>query len=81
MQFCSGGRREVIDHIPGEYTATAFSEDTWSVGEMLAGFVVETILTPRGNRFLLSLSQRASRPVKTAMVNVNRMPFKTDIYR
>lgn len=41
---------EVVGYVPGERTATAFREDTWGMGRMFAGFVVETILVPRGGR-------------------------------
>jgi uncharacterized protein YndB with AHSA1/START domain len=39
---------EVVDCVPGERMATAFSEDTWGISRMLRDFVVETVLVPRG---------------------------------
>ena len=38
---------EVVEHVPGERTATAFPEDTWGMSKMFADFVVETILVPQ----------------------------------
>jgi len=40
---------EVVDYIPGQRMATAFSEDTWGIGKMFADFVVETVLVPHGD--------------------------------
>jgi hypothetical protein len=37
---------EVVDCVPGERMATAFSEDSWGISEMLSSFVVETVLVP-----------------------------------
>ena len=40
---------EVVDCVPGERMATAFSEDTWGISRMLRDFVVEAVLKPRGS--------------------------------
>jgi uncharacterized protein YndB with AHSA1/START domain len=40
---------EVVDYVPGERMATAFSEDTWGISKMLRDFVVEAVLVPRGS--------------------------------
>jgi hypothetical protein len=63
---------EVVEHVPGERTATAFREDTWGMSEMFADFVVETILVPQGEDETVLVLEAYYQPIglKTRLLNV-----------
>jgi Polyketide cyclase / dehydrase and lipid transport len=63
---------EVVDHVPGERTATAVPEDTWGMSKMLGDFVVETTLVPDGKGQTVLLLEAYYEPIgwKTRLLNV-----------
>ena len=63
---------QVVNHIPGERTATAFPEDTWGLSEMFSDFVVETVLVPHGDGDTALVLEAYYEPIgwKTRLLNV-----------
>jgi Polyketide cyclase / dehydrase and lipid transport len=54
---------EVVECLPGERMATAFSEDTWGISEMFRDFVVESVLLPRGSHETIVVLEAFYEPV------------------
>lgn len=54
---------EVVDYVPGERMTIAIPEDTWGLSRMLAGFLAETALVPRGEAETVVTLEAYYRPV------------------
>lgn len=63
---------EVVDHVPGVRTATAFPEDTWGLSKMFGNFVVEGVVVPQGERQAVLVLEAYYEPIgwKTRLFNV-----------